>query len=68
MAQVTQVESLRMGWCLECHRNPEPHLRPRQFVTKLDWKPTDEDQATLGKRLRQENNINPSTDCSTCHR
>jgi hypothetical protein len=68
MAQVTQAKSLRMGWCLECHRNPEPNLRPQQFITKLDWKPTDEDQLTLGKRLRHENNINPSTDCSTCHR
>jgi hypothetical protein len=56
-----------MGWCLDCHRNPEPHLRPVEFVTKLDWKP-DEDPKVLGARLRKENNINPSTDCSTCHR
>ncbi|NUQ61609.1 MAG: cytochrome c3 family protein [Pirellulales bacterium] len=67
MDQVRQVASLSMSWCLECHRNPEKHLRPVEFVTDLDWKPS-EDQAILGKRLRQENNINPSTDCSTCHR
>jgi len=68
MDQVTQVETLRMGWCLECHRNPEPNLRPQQFITDLAWKSIDEDQAALGKRLRRENNIQPSTDCSTCHR
>ena len=67
MDQVTQVETLRMGWCLDCHRNPEPHLRPRELVTDLDWIPG-EDPVQLGTRLREELNINPSTDCSTCHR
>jgi hypothetical protein len=67
MEQVTQVETLRMGWCLDCHRNPEPHLRPRDRVTDLDWVPS-EDPIQLGRRLREQNNINPSTDCSTCHR
>jgi hypothetical protein len=67
MEQVAQVERLSMGWCLECHRNPEQHLRPQEFVTAMDWKPF-EPQEVLGKRLREKNNINPSTDCSTCHR
>lgn len=26
MPRVTQVEPLSMGWCLDCHRNPEPAL------------------------------------------
>ena len=67
MEVVAQVEPLSMGWCLRCHRNPEPHLRPVEFVTQLDWVPM-EDQAVLGKRLRETNNINPPTDCYTCHR
>lgn len=67
MEKVYQAEPLRMGWCIECHRNPEPHLRPVEFVTDLDWVPP-EDPVELGKRLRKENNINPSTDCWTCHR
>jgi len=67
MEQVRQVERLSMGWCLECHRQPEPHLRPQQFVTVMDWVPG-EAPAVLGRRLRQQNNIQPSTDCSTCHR
>ena len=32
---VAQVEPLSMGWCLRCHRNPEPHLRPVEFVYEL---------------------------------
>ena len=67
MEQVRQVQSLRMGWCLECHRHPEPNLRPKELVTHLDWV-AGEDPIQLGRRLRQEYNINPSTDCSTCHR
>lgn len=34
---VHQVEPLSMGWCLECHRNAEPHLVPRDKVTDLYW-------------------------------
>ncbi|MGA2795966.1 MAG: cytochrome c3 family protein [Thermoguttaceae bacterium] len=67
MEQVAQVHTLSMGWCLECHRHPEPQLRPQEFITKMDWIPN-EDPEVLGGKLRRENNINPSTDCSTCHR
>ncbi|MCU0233268.1 MAG: cytochrome c family protein [Thermoanaerobaculales bacterium] len=67
MEVVTQVEPLSMGWCLRCHREPERHLRPLEFVTQLDWVPG-EDQLALGRRLREQNDINPPQDCSTCHR
>lgn len=67
MERVQQVEPLSMGWCLDCHRAPENHLRPREFVTKMDWAPS-EAQAEFGKRLQETNHISPSQDCSTCHR
>lgn len=67
MEVVQQVEPLHMGWCLDCHRDPEPNLRPKQFVTAMSWQPA-EAPAELGARLRDEYNINPPTDCSTCHR
>jgi hypothetical protein len=64
---VRQVELLSMGWCLGCHREPERYLRPPEVVTKLDWAPGEE-QLALGRRLRAAGNVNPSTDCTTCHR
>jgi hypothetical protein len=67
MDQVTQVEELSMSWCLDCHRNPDPHLRPLEYITQLDWQP-EEDPAALGAKLREQWDINPSTSCSTCHR
>ena len=67
MEQVYQAEPLSMSWCLDCHRNPAPHLRPQEYVTQLDWEP-EEDAEELGARLQAEHGINPSTSCSTCHR
>lgn len=67
MARVAQVEKLSMGWCLDCHREPERHLRPTEFVTKLDWV-SEEDPLVLGARIKESNHINPPQDCSTCHR
>jgi hypothetical protein len=67
MEVVRQVEPLSMGWCLDCHRDPEPNLRPLDAVTRMDWTPT-EDPVELGRRLRSTLNVNPPTDCTTCHR
>jgi hypothetical protein len=67
MEQVYQAKTLSMAWCLDCHRHPEEHIRPKEFVTDLDWTPT-ESARDLGARLKEQYNLNPSTDCSTCHR
>jgi len=67
MALMWQEKSLQMEWCLECHRNPEKFVRPREAVFQTDWQPA-EDQAVLGPRLVREYDIHPRVDCSTCHR
>lgn len=69
MEVVYQAKELSMSWCLDCHRNPEPNLRPADLVTKLDWVPPEGKTAEeIGKQIREERGINPSTNCSTCHR
>jgi menaquinone reductase, multiheme cytochrome c subunit len=67
MVEVRQMKTLNMAWCLDCHRNPAPNVRPVQYVTKLDWQP-DGDPAELGRRLIAEKGINPPQNCSGCHR
>jgi len=67
METVRQVERLSMGWCLDCHRDPDRHLRPAEMATRMDWVPP-EDPRVYGRRLREANHINPSTQCWTCHR
>ncbi len=34
---VWQVHNLSMGWCLDCHREPEKHLRPQDQVTSMTY-------------------------------
>ena len=67
MEVVTQVETLSMKWCIDCHRNPEPNIRDPQLVTKLDFKP-EGDAEEYHKKWAEELNINPNISCSTCHR
>ena len=68
MVEVHQAAPLTMGWCLDCHRNPEQHLRDPRHVTVMGYRPVGGDQKAVGERLRDANNINPPTNCSTCHR
>jgi len=63
MPVVYQHEPLSMSWCLDCHR--EPNLRPVSEITNMAWHPV---SSSEGWQLRKMHHINPSTDCSTCHR
>jgi hypothetical protein len=56
MSQTRQAESLRMAWCLECHRRPEEHVRPREFVFDLAWEPPRDAESlrSLSEELRLE--------------
>lgn len=67
MDEVFQAKPLSMSWCLDCHRNPTPHLRPLDKITELGWVP-EESPLAVGKRVHEELNIKSSTNCSTCHR
>ncbi len=70
MAVVQTVQPLSMAWCLDCHRNPESRLRPRDQVTNMEWRPPEDSaaRAALGRSLRDKYHVNPNTDCATCHR
>jgi hypothetical protein len=67
MARVHQVEPLTMGWCLDCHRDPTPHVRPRDTVTDMtrpDPSPDLAESAALAERY----GVHSDTHCTTCHR
>jgi formamidopyrimidine-DNA glycosylase len=67
MPLMWRENTLYMEWCLECHRNPERFVRPREQVFNMDWQPP-VDQITLGHKLVQEYKIESLTSCSVCHR
>ena len=62
-----QQPSLQMRWCLDCHRNPEKNLRPRDQVTTMGYVPP-EPQEQLGARLAKEYHVQKLDTCWTCHR
>ena len=68
MEVVYQHETLSMAWCIECHRNPDSHLRPQEFVTKLDWEPGEEWGEEQIAEHKEKFNINPQVHCAVCHR
>jgi hypothetical protein len=70
MEVVHHAETHSMAWCLDCHRNPENHLRPVSEVTNLDWvPPVGTTQQKLGAALVEKLHVNPPVkNCAGCHR
>jgi hypothetical protein len=63
-----KTETLYMRWCLDCHNDPAPHLRPHEQVfTMRDFPehrlPADPNTPEAA-RLRNAH----LDDCSICHR
>lgn len=69
MPLMLQASSLQMEWCLDCHRRPQEHIRPKSEVFNMSY--AADDQAAVGARLVKEHNVQTPfalTNCSTCHR
>jgi hypothetical protein len=63
-------EPLTMGWCLDCHRHPERHVRQKRAVFDLDWELPPREQLETGRELVKAYHIEVDrlTNCSVCHR
>lgn len=69
MDTVHEEKSLAMKFCLDCHRNPAPHLRPRDEVTNLAWQaPSPQAQLAMGEKFVHDWNVHPPVSCTGCHR
>jgi hypothetical protein len=64
-----RAKALTMQFCLDCHRNPAPHLRPVDQITNMNWKPSGNAEAQ-GHELMRTYGIRPDalTHCFVCHR
>ncbi len=67
MPKTVKAETMSMGWCLDCHRDPTPQLRPKESVFAMGWQPHD---STLPPDLRAfyQAAAPRLTSCNTCHR
>jgi hypothetical protein len=71
MIEVHQEKPLNMAFCLDCHKDPAPNIRPVALVTKLDWQPDPalgKDARQIGEEIIAEKHLKPPTNCSGCHR
>jgi Cytochrome c7 and related cytochrome c len=60
--EVVRIDQpLGMGWCLNCHRNPTPNLRPKDQLTNMTWTPADSPGWVPPA-------VHPPEHCSGCHR
>jgi hypothetical protein len=60
-----RTETLHMQWCVDCHRDPAPHIRPREEVFAMGG-----GAAALASQgeLMKVHQISSETNCSVCHR
>ena len=80
MSLVFQSKTLLMEWCLNCHRDPAPELRPKSEIYNLAWTPAqgtvDEDgeviqpgtwtQAELGRHLKEKYLVRDANTLTNC--
>jgi hypothetical protein len=54
-------QPLTMEWCLECHRHPERHVRPREEVFNMGWniEPDADHGVTANARNSLAENVAP---------
>ena len=64
-----KTKELYMRWCLDCHRQPEKFLRPKDEIVSMKYEPP-HDQRSFGQELVRQNQVHTAglTDCYTCHR
>lgn len=68
LVEVRHEKSLTMAFCLDCHRNPAPNLRPPDQVYNLNWSQEPLRQLEMGQRFMKDWKIHASDKCYTCHR
>jgi len=69
MDVVTQRQPMSMGFCLDCHRAPEEHVRMKADVFNLASRTlAHSDGIEVARKFVHDWNISPPQSCSGCHR
>jgi hypothetical protein len=67
MTRTVKTQTMSMGWCLDCHRDPVPHLRPRHAVFAMGYEPHGQALPEEVRTFYREASRR-LTSCNTCHR
>jgi hypothetical protein len=73
MPLMARAQPFQMRFCLDCHRNPAPQLRPPDQVTRMDWSDWNKrpgEHKLYGELMVKAYGIEPSKldNCNICHR
>src|SRR5262249_40344118 len=66
MSVVYKTQSMSMQWCVSCHSNPQPNVRPEDAVFTMGWQPTAADQQA--ERIYTAIETQHLINCDVCHR
>ena len=72
MPVVYHAKGLGMGWCLDCHRQPEKHLIDTSQIRVTDLRVVEQQlksptQIESGKALKEKAGLLPPQHCGACH-
>jgi hypothetical protein len=70
MPSVYQENTLQMEWCIQCHKDPTPNLRPKAEIFNTQYDPATQTEEER-KKLHSDYKIRSQdlmTSCSMCHR
>jgi hypothetical protein len=68
MPLMAKAATMTMEWCLSCHRNPGPQLRPASEIYNTEWKRTPDTPSAEALLTQYHVGGRNLTECSICHR
>ena len=63
-----KAKSLTMQFCLDCHRDPGPNLRPQNEIYNTQWRRSADTPPPAALMAQYHVGGRTLTDCSICHR
>ena len=68
MPLMHKASTFTMGFCLDCHSNPGPNLRPKDQIFNTEWLRTKDTPSPATLMAQYHIGNRNLTDCSICHR
>jgi hypothetical protein len=68
MPLMAKASTFTMEFCLACHRDPGPELRPKDQIFNTEWHRTEETPSAPTLMAQYNVGGRNLTDCSICHR
>jgi hypothetical protein len=68
MTLIQKAQTFTMQFCLDCHRDPGPNLRPQSAIFDTEWHRTAATPSAAALLAQYHLGARDLTDCSICHR